>query len=40
MSYKKTYTVSGQIQHGSDQEKYVQLSAQQQSGMWKKSQRI
>lgn len=35
MNCKRAYTVSGQIQHGSDQEKYVQVSAQQQSDMWK-----
>lgn len=36
MSCKRAYTDSGQIQHGSDEEKYVQLSAQQQSDLWKK----
>jgi len=40
MSCERAYNVSGQTQHGSDQEKYVQLSAQQQSNAWKKSQRI
>lgn len=34
MTCKRPYTVSSQIQHGNDQEKYVQLSSQQQ---WKRN---
>lgn len=36
MSCKRPYTVSSQIQPGGDQEKYVQVSSQQQSDMEKK----
>lgn len=40
MSCKRSYTVSSQIQPGGDQEKYVQVSSQQQSDVEKKELRV